>query len=255
MLEFSINGKKYSIISDLHTHTVYSHGSGSIEDNVIAARLRNLKTIGITDHGPGHIAYGFRRSRIPEMQAEIERLREKYDDIEILFGVEANIANPSGAMDIREDEFELFDIIIAGIHYGALGGNPVSGAARSLSNLVSRSRGSEPGNRLIQRNTAMVVNAIENNPVSILTHPGENAPVDLLEIAVACAKTGTLIELNTSHLSLSPDDIRTMALADVDFIITSDAHSQDHVGDFVASVRVAIEADLDPARIINLKAY
>ena len=255
MLEFSVNGKKYSIISDLHTHTKYSHGTGSIEDNVIAARSRDLKTIGITDHGPGHIAYGFRHSSIPKMRAEIERLREKYSDIEILFGVEANIASPSGALDIKPEEYDWFDIIIAGVHYGALGSNPVRGATRTLSNLVSSRRNTEPGRAAIRRNTSIVVKALESNPVSILTHPGENAPVDLLEVAVACARTDTLIELNTSHMSLSAEDIRTMALADTRFIIASDAHSPNHVGDFVASVRLAIEADLDPSRIVNLKAY
>jgi putative hydrolase len=44
-----------------------------------------------------------------------------------------------------------------------------------------------------------------------------------------------------------------MGLADVNFIISSDAHSPEHVGDFVASVRTALDAGIDPARIVNLK--
>ena len=40
---------------DWHTHTVYSHGKGTIEDNVKVAIEKNLTSIAITDHGPGHV--------------------------------------------------------------------------------------------------------------------------------------------------------------------------------------------------------
>ena len=40
------------ILDDYHTHTKYSHGVGTIEDNVKSAIKKNLKTIAITDHGP-----------------------------------------------------------------------------------------------------------------------------------------------------------------------------------------------------------
>jgi putative hydrolase len=253
LLEFSVNGRKFSVLTDLHTHTSWSHGSGSIEENVAAARARGLKKIGITDHGPGHVAFGIKRTDIPRMREEITALRERYPDIEILLGVEANIAEPSGMLDVRPEEFPLFDYVIAGIHYGALGRNAVAGAARALSNLVgSRSR-SGGGKHLIRRNTAYVVKAVEQNPISFLTHPGENAPVDLLAVAVACAKRGTLIELNTGHESLTAEDLALMALTDVKFIITSDAHTPAHVGNFVASVRVALDAGLDLSRVVNLK--
>lgn len=39
------------ILGDYHTHTVFSHGHGSIEDNVKAAIKMGLKEIAITDHG------------------------------------------------------------------------------------------------------------------------------------------------------------------------------------------------------------
>lgn len=48
------------ITSDLHTHTVHSHGLGTVEENVIAAIKKGLKTIAISDHGPGHMAYGIK---------------------------------------------------------------------------------------------------------------------------------------------------------------------------------------------------
>ena len=44
---------KYKMTFDYHTHTIFSHGKGTIADNVEAARSKGLKGIAITDHGPG----------------------------------------------------------------------------------------------------------------------------------------------------------------------------------------------------------
>jgi putative hydrolase len=251
-IEYIINNKKYSMIADLHTHTTFSHGKGSIEDNVKAARAKGIMKIGITDHGPGHITYGVRRRNIPKMRAEIERLGAIYTDMEILLGIEANIVNSSGILDIKPAEFSSFDYVAAGYHYAALGNNPLGGAINAIQNLAEHKAGIDT-NRLIRRNTRNVVRALEGNPIKILTHPGDKGPVDLLEIAVVCAKTNTLIEINTAHTSLSADDIKTMALADVRFIINSDAHTPGRIGDFVGGVNLAIDAGIDMNRIVNLR--
>ncbi|MDD6540033.1 MAG: PHP domain-containing protein, partial [Firmicutes bacterium] len=43
---------KYELVYDLHTHTTYSHGKGSVEDNVREAFNKGLEYIAISDHGP-----------------------------------------------------------------------------------------------------------------------------------------------------------------------------------------------------------
>jgi putative hydrolase len=246
-----INDKKYSLTADLHTHTVFSHGTGTIEANVIAARNKGLAKIGITDHGPGHVAYGVRRWNFAKMRAEVERLGALYTDIEILLGIEANIVNSSGYLDIAPLEFKKFDYVIAGYHYGAVGGNPAANAVTALKNIAQNKSGVTT-KRQMRSNTRNIVRALERNDIKILTHPGDKAPVDLLEIAVVCAKTDTLVELNTHHASLSVEDIRSMSLAPVKFIISSDAHSPNRIGDFVSAVDLAYEAGLDMSRIVNL---
>jgi putative hydrolase len=247
-----INGSSYSLTADLHTHTVFSHGTGTIEENVLAARSKGIAKIGITDHGPGHVGYGVRRWNFAKMRTEIERLSALYTDMEILFGVEANIVNASGTLDIRPDEFAKFDYVIAGYHYGAIGGNPLANAIAATKNLAQNKSGVAT-KRQIRLNTRNIVKALEKNDIKILTHPGDKAPVDLLEIAVVCAQTETLVELNTNHMSMTAADVRTMALAPVKFIISSDAHSPGRVGDFVRAVNLAYDAGLDMSRIVNLK--
>ena len=51
---------KYRMVYDHHTHTTYSHGKGSILDNARVAHEKGLKSIAITDHGPGNFLYGMK---------------------------------------------------------------------------------------------------------------------------------------------------------------------------------------------------
>ena len=66
------------ILADYHTHTVYSHGKGSIEDNVKVAISKGIKKIGISDHGYKNVAYGVKIDDFEKMREEIDILNEKY---------------------------------------------------------------------------------------------------------------------------------------------------------------------------------
>lgn len=91
------------IIADYHTHTIFSNGKngkrkhaiGTIEENVQEAIKKGLKTIGISDHGYRHLLYGLDRDSIFRMREEVDRLNEKYKEIEILLGIECNILDLS----------------------------------------------------------------------------------------------------------------------------------------------------------------
>ncbi len=41
----------------------------------------------------------------------------------------------------------------------------------------------------------MVINALRNNDISILTHPGDKGPFDIRKLAEVCAETDTLMEI------------------------------------------------------------
>ena len=131
---------EYKLTFDWHTHTVYSHGRGTIEDNVKEARRKGLTFHRYYRSRPGTYRIRFRRSRIPHMRAEIDALNRRYDDIQIYMSVEANIINPSGELDVRPEEFELYDFVIAGYHFGTLGHNPLSSLALHGRNLISARR-------------------------------------------------------------------------------------------------------------------
>ena len=239
---------QYRMIYDHHTHTTFSHGKGSIEDNVKVAVEKGLKSIAITDHGPGHLTYGIDRNKIKVMRDEIERLKLVYPQIEILLGVEANTLRVAPYIDLTEEEKKGLDIVLAGYHFGIL-------RAGMVPNYISNHTGLFAGDSssLKVANTAMILNALYENDIAILTHPGDKGPFDIEDIAKACVDTNTMIEINAKHKHLTIDEIKLASKYDVKFVIGSDAHISSKVGSFEEPLKRALEAGLDPERIVNIE--
>ena len=241
-----MDSSKYRLAFDLHTHTTYSHGKGSIEDNVRAAIERGLSHIAITDHGPGHLFYGVKRDAIAEMRKEIDMLNAKYPKIMIQLSVEANIINKGNHLDVMPEEFELFDFVIAGYHYGLPGGYCVRNWLWNKGLKVGE-------RRLMNKNTDMTIKALYENNIAILTHPGDKGPFEMRPIAEACADTDTLMEISTWHDHLTVEELKIAAQTDAQFIINSDAHHPTRIGDFEGGLERAFEAGIDLSRIVNLR--
>ena len=244
--------EQYRLLYDLHTHTTFSHGKGSIEDNVKAALSRGLKTVGISDHGPGHVTYGVKSRNIPVMRSEVELLKPRYPEIEILLGIEANIINQSGKLDVTGEELKQFDYLLAGYHYGVFGENPIFALGIHAQNFVVSGIFHAGTKTQKKRNTELTVRAIYENEIKILTHPGDKGAFDIGEIARARADTGTLMEISTWHDWLTVDGIREAARTDVRFAISSDAHTPERIGDCQGAVERIKKAGLDFERVVNL---
>lgn len=242
----SLELKKYRLTFDIHTHTQFSHGKGSIADNVKAAAARGLSRVGISDHGPGHLTYGVKRRDFQRMRQEVESLKPLYPNLKIELGVEANIINPSGRLDLRPDEMDWFDYILAGYHFGVLGEAPWQALRTHSLNLV-RSQAQK------MRNTELVIKALHQNRIYAVTHPGDKGTFDIPAIAAACLETGTLLEISNSHEAPTENELRTLVSTENRFIISSDAHRPEHVGEYREGLTRALAAGIDPARIENIE--
>lgn len=239
------------LLWDLHTHTTYSHGKGSIEDNVKVAVKKGLKKIAISDHGPGHRGYGIKRAKIKEMRREIEELKPRYPEIEILLGVEANVINKSGALDVTKEEFGLFDLVLAGYHYGAFDESPVHDLGVHAKNLFFQGLHTTSP-RQKRMNTDLMLKAVYENDILYITHPGAKYEIYMEEVAKACSERGIWMEVNNSHPFLTTEQIALCAGYDVTFVIGSDAHVPHKVGCCEMAVERFRDSGVDPKRIINL---
>ena len=239
------------LYADYHTHTVYSHGSGQIEDNVKVAVESGLKQIGITDHGFKHTVFGLSDYRFREMRTEVSRLKEIYP-IEILLGVEANITGLKGTIDVRCDQYEKLDIVIAGYHKAGWP-NRFSDIFGLHGSYLYRAITGAPTAKMRAKCTEAYVKAIEKNPIDILSHPNYALGIEVEVVAEACQAFGTYMELNGKRINISREEFERVLLTKVQFVANSDAHDPIRVGD-VTRVEEYLKdySDEVRARIANL---
>ncbi len=248
---------KYKMTFDYHTHSLYSHGltpwthhgKGTIEENARAAAAKGLSAIALSDHGPGHLTYGIRLSDLPKIREEINRAKLLIPGLDFFLGVEANIRSGSQSLDISPVEAKEFDFLLGGYHLAVRHAHTVSNY------FINRGYFADKDNtqKALIRNTEMIVRALHENNLKILTHPGDKAPVDILEIAHACAQTDTWMEISNFHSHLSGEEIKIAAQTNAQFVISSDAHRPERIGSYKKGLMRAMEAGLDPARIVNIE--
>ena len=233
---------------DYHTHTIYSHGTGTIEDNVKVAEKKGLKQIAITDHGFNHRLYGIKRTDVPLMKKEIENIKKDYKT-DILLGIETNLIGENGAIDLYKEEEKLFDVIIMGYHKVIKSQSFEDTMNFFLKNKLRKIFFTK---RLIQKNTDAYLRAIDMYNIDILAHLNYGMPVDAVQIAKLANQKGTYIELNGKRTIFSDDEIEKMVDMKTKFIMDSDAHSPQAVGEVNHPMNFAITHNIPKELIINI---
>lgn len=218
------------LTADYHTHTPYSHGKNTVEENAARAKKLGLRQIGITDHGYSHLAFGLRRKKVPFLVADCRAAAKKFG-IDVLAGMEANIRGESGLTDITEKDYDDFELFIAGKHVFISYEKPSDAWHYFGGNFVADKLKKKPSKALVEYNTRAYIRTIEKNPVDIVSHLGYLCPADVKEVARCAADYGTYIELNAKKRHLTDEELFAVAETGVRFVVDSDAHSADRVGD------------------------
>lgn len=240
---------KYKIIADYHTHTTYSHGKGSIEDNVKKAINKGLKTIAITDHGSKHFIFGVSEKNLLKQKEEINKILQKYPDFQLLFGVESNITGIDGGYDITTGFENNFDIILCGFH------KPVWADKftdyfdifyNSYSKLIYN-----PTKEQIAKNTKAYVNLIKSKPIDIISHINYHLKVNIKEVAKAASDYGVAIEVSSRHSDCTEEDYEALFSSNVMLTLNSDAHKPEDIGNIDKALAIVDKYSVDPKRIIN----
>lgn len=240
---------------DYHTHTNFSDANQNLEEVVGAARNKNLKEVAVTDHGPLAAVIGVKNQQTYlGIKEKIEILNREYEDITVLLGAEANIRDVSGVLDIPSEVIKELDILIAGLHPYTLPTSVDDGIKIFLQNSL-RHLGKSQQEKAITNNTKACVSTIENNPrLDILAHPGLFFKVDIAEVAKACIKNEVLFEINCGHEYPNISDIMEADKLGVTFIINSDAHQPESVGNLTYGKWVIGKLNIEENRIANILA-
>jgi DNA polymerase (family 10) len=195
------------IQGDLHAHTDWSDGVGTLADMAQAGRERGYRYLVISDHTQSlGIASGLTPERLKAQRAEIDALNVQWNDFTLLQGCEMEI-KADGSLDFPDEVLAELDFVVASVH---------------------SSLRQEPA-----QITARVMNALRNPYVDVIGHPSgrilgqrEKSAVDLDAVLRAAAGTGTALEVNSIPNRLDLDDVhvrRALELG-VKIAINSDAH-------------------------------
>ena len=239
------------ITLDLHTHTTYSHGKGSILDNAISAKQKGVEGIAITDHGFSHPAFGMRRRKLDKMRGECT-LAEEQAGVKVLLGIESNIRGRDGTIDVKPSDYANLDVVLAGVHKFILYKSVGDFNRLLLKNMWHDKFKTKASDKLIKYNTECYINAVKNNPIDVLTHVGYGCACDAVEVAKACADYGTLFEISTKKNPLTDEEWQGVIATGVNFALDSDAHSVDRIGDTALFEDLLKRVNFPMERIMNI---
>lgn len=219
-------------VADLHTHTVSSgHAYSTVLEVVRAAADKGLALVAITDHGPkmpgGPHAYHF---------GNLEAIPSVVYGVQVLRGIEANVMDREGTLDLEEERLRKLDIVLAGLHtYCAPYGS-------------------------VEENTVMLINAMRHPLVDIVVHPGNpEYQIDPERIVQAAVAYGVALEVNNSSLTISRPGSRDTCAQIVrlahrygaKLAVGSDSHIALTVGELSAVEALLDEAGIPPEQVLN----
>lgn len=222
-------------LSDMHTHSIASgHGTScTITDMAKAASRKGVKLLGITDHGPATLAAG-----TTSYFRSLTYSPRKRFHVELLYGIELNILDVNGKIDLEQELLEKLDYAIASMH----------------------SQNFRPASK--EENTKAFLNVMKNPMVKILGHiDNPQYPMDYNAIAKAAKENGVLLEINEA--SLTPYGYRGDTCGNcaeilrccrkylVPIVLSSDSHGAGHIGDFTYAADFVHQAMFPEALILN----
>lgn len=195
------------ILGDLHAHTDWSDGAGTLEEMAESARQRGYRYLLISDHTQSlAVASGLTPQQLRAQRAEIDALNKRWQDFTLLQGCELEI-KADGTLDFSDEVLAELDFVVASVHTS-----------------LRQERA---------RITERVMNALRNPYVDVIGHPSgrilgqrEESAVDLDAVIEKAAQTGTALEVNSIPNRLDLDDVhvrRALELG-VKVAINSDAH-------------------------------
>ncbi len=203
-----------SIKFDLHMHTIYSDGASGHIDMAEIAEARGMEAIAFTDHGP-ELVIGIARGKIPQMLQDIEIARQDAN-IQVLAGLEANVVDGWGGIDIEDEVINKLDFVMMAIH----------------------DLGTTDRIEIAQEYLARATKAIEIHKVDVFSHPfyffGDLMPElsheDVREFVKLAAARNVAMEINVKYKVPGKDFLKLCFKEGVKLSIGSDAHKPAEVG-------------------------
>ena len=218
---------------DLHLHTTWSDGSGSIMDMATAAAALGYEFLAICDHSGGlGIANGLDAARLAEQRVEIESLAGEAP-VRLLAGSEVEV-HRDGRLDFEDDVLAGLDLVVASLH---------SGIRQDRETITERIR-----------------RTLANSNVDIVAHPTgrlierrQGAEYDWKQVYAAAKEAATALEINAdaARLDMREEHARGAFESGCLIAIDSDAHHPESLSNIRYGIGIARRAWVEPQQVIN----
>lgn len=218
-----------NIIADLHTHSIASvHAYATITEMVEEVSKLGLYAMAVTDH-----------SHIPQRQYfnSLVLIPEYLKGVRVLRGIEANVCDYKGNLDVDEDLLNRLDWVVASIHAGNM----------------------ESGVPDIDKCTEAYLGLSKNPFVNVIGHSGSDwFKYDYDKVIPEFAREGKLVEINDSAFRYKKDYLNnclTIAKKCIKYgariCVNTDAHFTDTIGKFDCTLKALQEIDFPEKLIVN----
>ncbi|SCY72109.1 phosphatase [Alkaliphilus peptidifermentans] len=223
-----------NFVLDVHCHSIASgHAFSTVMEMASFAASVDFQLLALTDHGPAMPGAAdslyFRN---------LKAIPKKIAGVEILKGVEVNILDYDGKLDLPECVLMEMDFVIASFHRPCI----------------------KPST--IEENTRVLRKLMEKPYIHMIGHPGNPSfPIDIKSLVSGAKETSTLIEINNS--SLKPDSFRVGSSKNCYEILEecfsqqtpvalgSDAHIALEIGNFTMAMKMITDLNVDSNLIAN----
>lgn len=218
----------------LHSHSRYCDGAHPLESMVVTAREIGLEYLGVSDHFRSHVHRdGITLDRAKAQRDELDDLRQRYPDVDLLQGVEID-ADPEDAALLENGILEFFDYVIASV--------PES-AAEDEKMLTEQ----------LEAVAAHPLVTILGRPVGDFMLRLDDGEMDMERVLQAAAAGGTAVEFNANPCCAELDwsSCKRAQELGVVMVISPDAHRAARLVDFRHGASLAQDAGLYCGSILN----
>lgn len=220
------------LIADLHTHTVASsHAYSTILEMVQQAQKLGLAALAVTEHGPAmpdgpHPWYFANLVRMPDIVP---------DNFLLLKGIEVNVLDKDGTLDLLDDALEPLDWVIASIH-------------RYFVPELSE-----------EEATTLWLRIAENPLVDMIGHSEQRQHAyDYDKVTKAFTQNNKVVEINSNSTGVRPgneENLRELILAckknHTKLSVNSDAHSVYDLGNQGSMLNLLQELEYPEELVVN----
>lgn len=222
----------YGMLADFHCHTIASmHAYSTVRENITAAKKKGLKFLALTDHG-----VGCPDSPPLTFFKNLPSLPNKIDGIRLLKGVEANIMDFEGNLDMPLNTLQNLDIVVASFHTTCV----------------------KPGT--FQDHTNAYLGLAKNPHVNIIGHAGSfEFSFDYEKVIPILSKAGKVFEINAHTFVCRKKSTKNcIKIATIckehklPVLVSSDAHSEFEVAECKLAFEMLESINFPQELIINI---